>query len=240
MPNISMKKISIIIPVYNEAVALRQNLPLLQKLRADGHELIVVDGGQHRGDNAEFAHWVDHWLSSAPGRAKQMNAGAGLASGEILLFLHIDTLLPDEGLAGIAEAFQRLGSVWGRFDVRLSGQRRAFRVIEFMINLRSRVSGVATGDQGIFIRRSLFKQLGGFPDIPLMEDVAISKLLRSRASPVCLRAKVTTSSRRWEKHGVLKTVFLMWKIRALYFFGVSPSTLHGMYANKAPQSNKVA
>ncbi len=233
-----MKKISIIIPVYNEAAALLSNLPLLQNFRAAGHELIVVEGGENGDGGARFAHWVDHWVISEAGRAKQMNAGAQLAMGDVLLFLHIDTLLPEEGLAPIEEAFKRLGCVWGRYDVRLSGKRAVFRVIEFMINLRSRVSGVATGDQAIFIRRSLFKQLGGFPDIPLMEDVAISKLLRSKAAPVCLRSKVTTSSRRWEKHGVLRTIFLMWKIRALYFFGVAPSKLHGMYATKDAQKHK--
>ena len=235
-----MRKVSIIIPVYNEAEALRSNLPLLQNLREIGHEVIVVNGSEASEANDEFSQWVDHWLESEPGRATQMNAGARLASGEVLLFLHIDTLLPEEGLAPIEKGFERLGNVWGRYDVRLSGQRTSFRVIEFMINLRSRISGVATGDQAIFIRRGLFKQLGGFPELPLMEDVAMSKLLRRKTSPVCLRAKVTTSSRRWEKHGIVNTVFLMWKIRALYFFGVAPSTLHGMYVNTAPQKAKAS
>ena len=233
-----MKKISIIIPVYNEALALRRNLPLLQSFREAGHELIVVEAGQEPSDEREFGQWVDHWQHSPAGRAKQMNAGAALASGEVLLFLHIDTVLPEVGLAPIAAAFERLGCVWGRFDVRLSGSRRALRMIEFMINLRSRVSGVATGDQAIFIRRSVFKQIGGYPDIPLMEDVAISKILRAKAPPVCLRAKVTTSSRRWETHGVCKTILLMWKIRWLYFLGVSPEKLHAMYVKKDKQEAK--
>jgi len=228
-----MKKISIVIPVLNEAEALRRHLPLLQDFRAQGHELIVVEGGQETVAEEEFAHWADQWLRSAPGRATQMNTGAVKASGEVLLFLHIDTQLPAEGLTPVAKAFEQLRHVWGRYDVRLSGDKAVFRVIEFMINLRSRVSGVATGDQTLFMRRSVFEQIGGFPDVPLMEDVAISKLLRAKAPPVCLREKVTTSSRRWEKHGVTKTVWLMWKIRLLYFFGVAPAKLRDLYMGKA-------
>lgn len=227
-----MKKISIIIPVLNEARALRTNLPLLQCVRSLGHELIVVDGGAARADNAEFTELVDRWQYSAPGRATQMNAGAQLASGEVLMFLHIDTQLPSDGVDIVAQACARPSVLWGRFDVRLSGGAPALRVIEYMINLRSRLSGVATGDQTLFVRRSVFRQIGGFPEIPLMEDVAISKRLRAMAAPLCLRAKVNTSSRRWEAHGVLRTVVLMWKIRWLYFLGVAPEKLHVMYMTK--------
>lgn len=227
-----MKRISIIIPVRNEAQALAEHLPALQPLRAAGHELIVVDGGS--SDNGALCcdGQVDQLLSSPPGRALQMNAGAALATGDVLLFLHIDTRLPDAALQALAQGFARPDILWGRFDVRLSGERRVFRLIEYMMNLRSRVSGVATGDQALFVRTAVFRQLGGFPPIPLMEDVALSKRLRQRAPPLCLRQRVTTSSRRWESHGVGQTVLLMWWLRLLYFVGVTPAKLHAMYMKK--------
>lgn len=228
-----MNKVSIIIPVFNEAQALVAHLPLLQELRAQGHEIVVVDGSGDTVSAASCAPWVDRWLLSAPGRARQMNAGAAAARGEILLFLHIDTRLPDGAMALLEEGFSTPATLWGRFDVSLSGQRWAFRVIEYMINLRSRVSGVATGDQAIFVGRSVFERIGGFPELPLMEDVAISKTLRRLGSPLCLRSKVTTSSRRWEAYGVRRTILLMWWLRLLYWLGVAPQTLHDMYMKKA-------
>lgn len=228
-----MKKVSIIIPVFNEAQALQMHLPLLQALRDEGHEIIVVDGSGDEASAARFAGLVDRWLVSAPGRARQMNAGAQCATGEIFLFLHIDTRLPVDAMALLGRGFESPATLWGRFDVCLSGPRKAFRVIEYMINLRSRISGVATGDQAIFVSRRVFESIGGFPELPLMEDVAISKTLRRLARPLCLRAKVITSSRRWEAHGVGRTVVLMWWIRLLYSMGVAPQTLHGMYVKKA-------
>lgn len=227
-----MKRISIIIPVLNEFEALRQHLPSLQKARAAGHELILVDGGSTDGGVASSTSLVDVVIASEPGRAGQMNAGAEVARNEVLLFLHVDTQLPEDGLEQIQIAMAKLSSMWGRFDVRLSGARPVLRLIEFMINLRSRVSGVATGDQAIFVRTSVFRRVGGFAKVPLMEDVALSKTLRRIASPVCLRARVTTSSRRWEKHGVVRTVLLMWWLRLLYVLGVTPATLHTMYVKK--------
>lgn len=228
-----MNKVSIIIPVFNEAQALAAHLPLLQELREQGHEVIVVDGGADALSARHFAALVDRWLPSAAGRARQMNVGAAAASGGILLFLHIDTRLPADAMALLEQGFATPATQWGRFDVRLSGQRLAFRVIEFMINLRSRLSGVATGDQAIFVNKSVFERIGGFAPLPLLEDVAISKTLRRLAPPLCLRSKVITSSRRWEAHGVVRTVLLMWWIRLLYSLGVSPQTLHGMYVKKA-------
>jgi len=228
-----MKKVSIIIPVYKEAQSLATHLPLLQSLREDGHEVIVVDGSGDVVSAASCATWVDRWLLSAPGRARQMNAGAAASTGDIFLFLHIDTRLPADAIALLEKGFASPATLWGRFDVSLSGRRRAFRVIEYMINLRSRISGVATGDQAIFASRSVFMSIDGFPELPLMEDVAISKILRRLALPLCLRSKVTTSSRRWEVYGVGRTVLLMWRIRLLYFLGVSTQTLHDIYVKKA-------
>lgn len=228
-----MKKVSIIIPVFKEALTLAAHLPLLQPLREQGHEVIVVDASGDVTSAASCATWVDRWLLSAPGRARQMNVGAAAATGDIFLFLHIDTCLPLDAMALLEKGFATPATLWGRFDVCLSGSRRAFRVIETMINLRSRISGVATGDQAIFVGQSVFKSIGGFPELALMEDVAISKTLRRLAPPLCLRCKVVSSSRRWEAHGVGRTIVLMWRIRLLYFLGVSPQTLHDMYMKKA-------
>ncbi len=233
-----MTMISVIIPVLNEAQALREHLPALQPLRARGHELIVVDGGEDVQSKQACSAWVDRWISSDAGRALQMNAGAAQAHGEGLLFLHIDTLLPATAAEVLEHVFSTSAASWGRFDVRLSGSHPAFRVIETMINLRSRVSGVATGDQALFVRREVFARAGGFPRIPLMEDVALSKRLRSLAWPVCLRERVTTSSRRWERHGIARTVCLMWWLRLLYVLGVAPQTLHRIYIRKPAQHNE--
>jgi rSAM/selenodomain-associated transferase 2 len=229
---VSPPRISIILPVLNEARALQQHLPLLQEARAAGHELIVVDGGSRDAGPTLAAQYADRVLATQPGRALQMNAGAAVATGDVLLFLHIDTRLPPGAIALLQQQFTQSAVQWGRFDVQLSGAHPAFRVIETMINLRSRVSGVATGDQALFIRSSLFRDIGGFPAVPLMEDVAITKTLRRIARPLCLRERVTTSSRRWEAHGIVRTVLLMWWLRLLYVLGVAPATLHSMYVKK--------
>lgn len=227
-----MKKISIIIPVLSEPDALRLHLPALQALRHEGHELIVVDGGSDEGSRQACASLVDVWKPSASGRAAQMNAGAAQAAGDVLLFLHIDTLLPKDAMPLLQAGFEDSRVIWGRFDVHLSGQRMMYRVIETAMNWRSRLTGVATGDQAIFVRRETFAQVGGFPPIPLMEDIALSKTLRRLASPLCLKSAVTTSSRRWERDGVWRTIALMWRLRLLYVLGVSPSILHAMYVKK--------
>lgn len=225
-------RISIVIPVLNEARSLQAHLPLLQAAREAGHEVILVDGGSTDEGPALAAPLVDKLVRSPAGRALQMNAGAAQASGDLLLFLHVDTRLPEGAIAVLQQAFVQPTVQWGRFDVQLSGMHPAFRVIEFMINLRSRVSGVATGDQALFLRAGLFHAIGGFPAIPLMEDVAITKTLRRQSRPLCLRERVTTSSRRWEHHGIVRTVLLMWWLRLLYVLGVSPATLRAMYLKK--------
>ena len=196
----------------------------LQVFRGNGHEVIVVDGGSTDSTIDVAKPLTDHLVASDAGRAKQMNAGANVAEGDVLLFLHADTILPEEACELIMSSINN-GYQWGRFNVRLSGEIFLFRIIEFFINWRSRLFSIATGDQAIFVRRNVFEVLEGFPDIPLMEDVAICKSLKRQSKPMCLRNTVITSSRRWEQYGVFRTVLLMWRLRFLYFMGVSPERL---------------
>jgi rSAM/selenodomain-associated transferase 2 len=221
-------KISIIVPVLNEQINLPEALSNLQPFRRQGHEVVIVDGGSSDNSLMLAQQAADTVIVSKAGRALQMNSGAAVATGDIFLFLHCDTLLPENALEVIAGNFQRK-NYWGRFDVRLSGNKFVFRLIERLMNLRSRLTSIATGDQAIFIERKLFNRLGGFPEIALMEDISISGLLRKRSSPVCLKQQVITSSRRWENNGVVATVLLMWKLRLLYFFGVSADKLSQKY-----------
>lgn len=221
-------KVSIIIPVLNEAQNLSRLLPSLQMFRRHGHEIIVVDGGSSDDSFSVAQQGADQSIISRAGRAIQMNCGASIASGDLYLFLHADSQLPDD-------AMQLLGSlavgqaVWGRFDVRLSSPRIIYRCIEGLMNWRSRLTAIATGDQAIFIERQLFDATSGYPEISLMEDIAISRLLRQQCAPVCMRSRVITSSRRWESRGVISTVLLMWKLRLYYFLGVSPDRLSRLY-----------
>lgn len=224
-----MSTLSIIIPVLNEAQTLQTQLPALQPLRAGGHQLILVDGGSTDASMQVAQGLVDVCLSSAPGRARQMNAGAAQAEGDILLFLHIDTTLPAQAADLVAAALADGSCCWGRFDVRLDGRHPAFAVIARTMNLRSRLTAVATGDQAIFVRRAVFEQIGGFADVPLMEDVLISKTLRRVSPPACLRTRVISSSRRWQQHGILTTIWLMWRLRLAFFLGASPAALHAQY-----------
>jgi len=221
-------KISIIIPVLNEAVNLARLNESLQSIRQQGHEVIIVDGGSVDNTLAIAYDLSDRVLISSPGRALQMNSGASVASGDVFLFLHADTQLPDDTVKIISDILPQK-SCWGRFDVRLSGSRFVFRLIESLMNLRSCLTAIVTGDQAIFIERKLFDRVGGFPEIALMEDIAISRRLRKFSRPACIKQKVITSSRRWENNGVVVTVLLMWKLRLYYFFGVSPEKLKQMY-----------
>ncbi|MGY6277642.1 TIGR04283 family arsenosugar biosynthesis glycosyltransferase [Methylomonas sp. MgM2] len=220
-------KISIVLPVLNETYQLNRILPALQALRPLC-ELILVDGGSSEGYPAFAETMVDQLLVSEKGRARQMNAGAGKAHGNILLFLHADTLLPEQAVHRILTAVER-GYRWGRFDVRFDNRQAIYRLIAFMMNRRSRLTGIATGDQGLFVTREVFAAVGGFPEIALMEDIAISDRLKKIGKPCCLHDKVTTSARRWQNHGVLKTVLLMWRLRLAYFFGADPDKLAARY-----------
>ncbi len=221
-------KISIIIPVLNEEQNLSRLGDYLRDVRQQGHEVIIVDGGSRDNTLSVAYQLTDKVIVSHPGRAVQMNSGAEIASGEVLLFLHADTFLPDDALAVIS-ALSLEKNIWGRFDVCLSGNRFVFRLIEALMNLRSCVTSIATGDQAIFIEKNLFQRVAGFPEIALMEDIAISRRLKKIVKPLCLKQKVITSSRRWENNGVVATVLLMWKLRLYYFFGVSPEKLKRLY-----------
>jgi rSAM/selenodomain-associated transferase 2 len=229
--------LSIIIPVLNEAGHLEQLLPDLSR-KCPGAEIIVVDGGSTDGStNVVAQHPLARLVVSPPGRARQMNAGAREASGETLLFLHADTRLPDGAAEAIRAALADSRVVGGRFDVRLDNPRVIFRVIAFFINLRSRLSRIATGDQGLFLRQHIFVEMGGYPEIPLMEDVEFSKRLKRRGTLACLRLAAAASARKWEREGVVRTVLLMWMLRLLYFSGVPPARLHRLYYGHLPPSD---
>jgi rSAM/selenodomain-associated transferase 2 len=218
-------KVSIIIPALDDGEQLAKTLPTLRRFRDEGHELILVDGGSSDDTKEISAGRVDAILESDTGRAVQMNAGARRASGEILLFLHADTLLPEAAMKELLEKLPASGRRWGRFDVRLSGDRSMFRLIERMINIRSRLSGIATGDQAIFVERRLFDEVGGYREMPLMEDVELSRRLKRGGPPLCLRQRVITSSRRWDERGTWKTILLMWRLRLAFALGADPGSL---------------
>lgn len=223
---------TIIIPVLNEAENIVTCLQPLQGIRQAGHEVIVVDGGSSDNTWALAEPYADHLLESGAGRARQMNAGASMASGDVLVFLHADTTLPNMAMQDIARALLIGKKCWGRFSVRLSGQQPLFRLVETMMNIRSCLTAIATGDQAMFIQREIFTSVGGFDEIPLMEDIAMSKKLKRYGRPACLQARVCTSSRRWEQQGILRTVLLMWSLRLRYWMGVSPEVLVQSYYRK--------
>ena len=223
------ERVSIVVPVLNEAEGITATLQALQPLRRDGAELIVVDGGSTDATLARCAGLADQLLSSARGRARQMNIGAQAATGTVLLFLHADTRLPDAALNQVRRALASGERDWGRFDVVIEGRSRLFPLIAWMMNWRSRLTGIATGDQAMFVRCASFDAVGGFVEQPLMEDIELSRRLRRRGRPACLKARVVTSGRRWERHGVGRTILLMWRLRLLYWLGVSPQRLAQAY-----------
>ncbi|MBM3343038.1 MAG: glycosyltransferase [Betaproteobacteria bacterium] len=222
--------LTIIIPCLNEADGIAETLQALAPLRARGVEVVVVDGGS--GDNTvECAKpLADQVMSAARGRALQMNAGAAAARGDILLFLHADCRLPAQADQLITDGLNRARKTWGRFDVELSGERAMLGVIAALMNARSRLTSVSTGDQGLFITRTLFEAAGKFPQIPLMEDIAFTKTLKRYGAPLNLRHRMRVSGRRWEKHGVWRTVLLMWRLRFQYWLGADPVNLAKQYA----------
>ena len=220
-----MMSISLVVPVRNEA---RQLEALIAQLRGLGGETVVVDGESTDGTFEALQAAGMRVIQSPRGRARQMNAGAAASQGEILLFLHADTQLPTDALARIKTSIGR-GYQWGRFDVRIEGGHFMLKVVGAMMNVRSRLTGIATGDQAIFVSRRAFEAVGGFPDQPLMEDIEISKRLRALGPAACLRDRVITSGRRWETQGVWRTIFLMWRLRWAYWRGVAAADLAALY-----------
>ncbi len=220
-------RLSIVLPTLNEAAGIRATLAPLQPLRALGHEVIVVDGGSTDATPALAVPLADRVLTAPSGRARQMNAGAAIARGDALVFLHADTRLPEGAEALIVEALRRRR--WGRFDVRIAGRPRLLRVVATLMNLRSRLTGISTGDQAMFVEGAAFAAVGGFPNQPLMEDVELSVRLKRLGPPACLRERVLTSGRRWETQGPWRTVLLMWRLRFDYWRGVSPARLAERY-----------
>lgn len=220
-------RLSIVIPVLNEVEHIETALRRLAPLRARGVEAIVADGGSSDGTVARALPLADAVIPAPRGRAIQMNAGARAARGEALLFLHADTRLPEDADALVLSALEF--RQWGRFDVRIEGDAAMLPVIAAMMNLRSRLSGIATGDQGLFMSRAAFETIGGFPELALMEDIVASRMLKRLGPPACLRAKVTTSGRRWDKNGVWRTILLMWRLRLAFFCGAHPDDLARRY-----------
>jgi rSAM/selenodomain-associated transferase 2 len=218
------ERLSVVVPALNEASGIRPALEALAPLRAGGHEVIVVDGGSSDGTPELARGLCDRVLSAPRGRALQMNAGAAAATGDALVFLHADTHLP-QGADELIFQSLRL-SPWGRFDVEIDARHPLLRIVACTMNLRSRLTGIATGDQAIFVRREVFP---GFPDIELMEDVAFCKAMKRFGPPACRRERVVTSGRRWESRGVLRTIVLMWRLRLMYFLGARPERLARIY-----------
>jgi rSAM/selenodomain-associated transferase 2 len=221
--------LAIIVPVLDEAAIIVGALQALAPLRNRGAELIVVDGGSRDATAELAAAHADRVIRTARGRAAQMNAGARVARADALLFLHADTRLPQDADRLVLCALAN--NEWGRFDVRIEGRSPLLAVIARLINWRSRLTGIATGDQAMFVARRVFAEVGGFPEIPLMEDIALSRRLKRIARPACLNAQVATSGRRWERGGVLRTMLLMWRLRLAFFFGADPAALAKRYGH---------
>ncbi len=225
----SQQRISIVLPVLNEVAGIVATLERLAPLRAAGCETIVVDGGSSDATLALTGPLADRAIVAQRGRAAQMNAGARLASGDILLFLHADTILPDDASALVREGLEQSGRAWGRFDVQIAGRHVLLPLVAALMNLRSRLTGVATGDLAVFVDAAAFRRVGGYPDLALMEDIALSKALKSISSPLCLSARVVTSGRRWDDNGFWRTILLMWRLRFDYWRGADANDLARRY-----------
>lgn len=224
-----MRMLSIIVPVLNEGDTIVEMLAALAPYRARGAEVIVVDGGSRDGSMEAARPHADRVIAAPRGRGSQMNAGAADARGDVLLFLHADTRLPPEADRLVLDALKRSRHAWGRFDVTIAGRSRLLPVVAAMMNLRSRLTAIATGDQAMFMTRAAFARAGGFPDIPLMEDVVLSRRLKAASRPACLAARVTTSGRRWDRDGVIRTILTMWRLRFAFFLGAEPARLARRY-----------
>ena len=225
--------VSVIVPTLNESAQIATTLSTLQEMRRAGHEVILVDGGSEDGTRDMAKPWVDRVLLGPTGRALQQNAGALEARGDTLLFLHADTVIPPEAMVEFLDGFPASRRVWGWFDVTLNGSHFMFRVVETLMNARARFSRISTGDHAIFVKRAVFEKGGGYPEIPLMEDVAISRRLKPEGRPYCPDRPIVTSSRRWEEKGILRTILLMWRLRLEYALGADPRRLARSYYTSA-------
>ena len=228
-PSFPARRLSIIVPALDEEAHIGATLRSLGAARSRGAEVLVVDGGSRDRTLAVAAPLADRVLAAPRGRALQLNAGAAAASGALLLFLHADSALPPQFDAVLAGAVADRELAWGRFDVRIEGRNPLLRVVAALMNVRSRLTGIATGDQALFATRCLFERAGGFPPQPLLEDIAFCQAAKRVAAPLCLRARVTTSGRRWAGQGLVRTVVLMWRLRLAYFFGADPARLATRY-----------
>ena len=225
-----MARLSVIVPILNEERAIGATLEAIRRGAPDA-EVIVVDGGSSDRSVEISRPLADRVIDGPRGRARQMNAGAAIASGDTLAFVHADSIVPADFASAISGALENPEVVGGRFDVRLDDPRPPYRLIGALISLRSRISRTGTGDQAIFVRREVFEPLGGFPDLELCEDLDFARKLKRVGRIACLRSCVTTSARRWQNEGLVRTVLRMWTIRLLYLSGVSPARLKRMYSD---------
>ena len=222
-------RISVIVPALNEAGTVQNTLRALQPLRTRGHEVIVVDGGSTDDTVSCCRPLADRVIRSSRGRARQMQAGTLQAQGDIFWFLHADTVPPQDADLAILHALQHTRHSWGHFDVRFQERDFLLTLIAAAMNRRAHLSRIATGDQGLFVTRGLFERSNGFQQVPLMEDIALSRSLKRQTPPARIARKLTTSARRWKQEGILTTVLLMWSLRLAYFLGASPATLARYY-----------
>jgi len=224
--------ISIIVPTLNEERVIASTLRQLQHCRSCGHEVILVDGGSTDDTVRTAQSLVDRVVHTHAGRATQMQTGADMARGELLWFLHADTRIPEHADQSIVDALGPGCRQWGFFNVRFPESTWLLGLVAWLMNRRSRLTKIATGDQGIFVTRDLFVQVSGFQAIPLMEDIALSRSLKQHSQPADIDMELTTSSRRWRRHGILRTILLMWSLRLAYFLGISPITLSKYYDSR--------
>jgi rSAM/selenodomain-associated transferase 2 len=222
-------QIAVIIPTLNEEAIIEGTLRALQPLRAAGHLLVVADGASTDATVALATPLADAVVTAPCGRARQMNAGARATAAQAYVFLHADTRLPDGAAGAIAAALGGGGHAWGRFDITIAGSSRWLPVVAAMMNLRSRLTGIATGDQAMFVTRDAFAAVGGFPDWPVMEDIGLSRALKRQSPPAALRLRVTTAGRRWDARGPVRTIVLMWWLRLRLSLGAKPECLADLY-----------